>query len=98
MKNTLVFGILSLALLANKCEKSGNEPAVYSGACEGAIEVTTNNLTGLDGCSWVFTLPDSTRLEPVNLNAYLQNPVEGEKVWVSLLPAKNMGSIYEHTL
>jgi hypothetical protein len=93
MKNTLVLGIFSLALLANKCEKIGDESAVYSGACENAVEVTTDNLTGLDGCSWVFTLPDSTRLEPINLDAYLQNPVEGEKVWVSLLPAKNMGSI-----
>ncbi len=93
MKRFVFLSAIVLTFLSNKCEKSGNDPAPYASSCENPVVITTNDLTGLDGCTWVLTLEDGTRLEPINLKTYIPTPVEGEKVWVSLAPAKNMASI-----
>ena len=93
MKKALLLGFISLTLLANTCEKSGNDPAPYTSSCENAVQVTMNNLTGLDGCGWLLTLADGTRLEPINLDSYIATPVEGEKIWASITPRTDLASI-----
>ncbi len=60
MKNlTLIFTII---LFFTACEKDN---MIESKSC--IIEATVRDLTGLDGCGFVFELKDGTRLEPVRL-------------------------------
>ena len=40
---------------------------------ECSVPATLRDLTGLDGCGWVFELSDGTRLEPV-INFYCGTP------------------------
>jgi hypothetical protein len=58
MKKFLALSFLSLAIFA--C--SNDEPAPAS-TCSTAAKV--RDLTGLDGCGFVFELADGSRLEPV---------------------------------
>jgi len=43
-------------------------------ACEGGEILTLVDLTGLDGCGWVFEQSDGKRLEPMNLTDKLPTP------------------------
>ncbi len=43
-------------------------------ACEGGEVLTLVDLTGLDGCNWVFEQSDGKRLEPINLKDKLPTP------------------------
>ncbi len=38
------------------------------------------DFNGLGGCGFVLMLADSTILEPLNLDAYVQMPVDGQSV------------------
>lgn len=69
---------------------------------------TVRNLTGLDGCGWVFELEDGTRLEPVRI-FYCGTPpvpkdvtkdplsdfefIDGKKVFINYESVENAGSI-----
>jgi hypothetical protein len=57
MKNVLAFFIVAFLLI--RCTEATVEPSVCS------IPATVRDLTGLDGCGWVFELEDGTRLEPI---------------------------------
>lgn len=58
MKKT--FGaILLLALVFSACDDN-----LMRVSCEDGISATVRDLTGLDGCGFVFELEDGTRLEP----------------------------------
>jgi hypothetical protein len=47
-------------LLFTRCEEE--QPLVIT--CDNAVLATVKNLTGLDGCGFVFELADGSRLEP----------------------------------
>ena len=51
--------------------------------CSHGVPVKMRNLNGLDGCGWVLELTDGSRLEPINLNTYNLNLVEGKKIYVT---------------
>jgi hypothetical protein len=62
MKNLLPFLLIGLVALACDEEKfDGSVP------CNEGAEATVRDLTGLDGCGFVFELEDGTRLEPLRL-------------------------------
>lgn len=48
----------------------------------GFEEVTLKNLTGLDGCGFVFQKTDHKYLEPFNIGDFLQDYSDGEKYWI----------------
>jgi hypothetical protein len=69
MKNLLLFSLLGLALLACDEEKfDGSVP------CTQGVEATVRDLTGLDGCGFVFELKDGTRLEPYRILLFCGTP------------------------
>lgn len=47
-------------------------------SCPDSVDVKLRNLTGLDGCGWVFELNDGAKLEPVNLSDFQLDLVEGK--------------------
>jgi hypothetical protein len=51
--------------------------------CPNGVPVKMRNLSGLDGCGWVLELTDGSRLEPINLNTYNLNLVEGKKIYIT---------------
>lgn len=51
--------------------------------CPYGVPAKMRNLAGLDGCGWVLELTDGSRLEPINLNTYNLNLVEGKKIYVT---------------
>lgn len=69
----LIFPIL-LALLFTACKPDN--------PCEGE-KVTLRDLSGLDGCTWVFENEAGDRLEPQNLDDHISNPVDGNKYFVT---------------
>ena len=65
MKRVCVFFLL--ALVFNQCNNDDDQARVCS------TPATVRDLTGLDGCGWVFELEDGTRLEPLRM-LYCGNP------------------------
>ena len=62
--------------------------------CPKGVPATLNNLTGLDGCSWVLILENGQKLEPTNLNNFDNIKLEeGKKVFVEYEVKPNMASI-----
>jgi hypothetical protein len=59
MKNLLAFFIIALLLVS--CVETTLEPSTCT------TPATVRDLTGLDGCGWVFELEDGTRLEPIRV-------------------------------
>jgi hypothetical protein len=86
MKTFLSALVLAFALLLMGCEE---EPT--TGKCDNAVFATVRDLTGLDGCGFVFELADGTRLEPYISVAKegLENPLynfqfaDGKTVWIT---------------
>lgn len=54
---------LALLIIVFSCNQDNVEPD--HGNC--GVEATVRDLTGLDGCGFVFELHDGTRLEPIRL-------------------------------
>jgi hypothetical protein len=54
--------LLALLTISISCKK---EEAIKRSGC--AIPATVRDLTGLDGCGFVFELEDGTRLEPLRI-------------------------------
>lgn len=51
-------------------------------SCPGSVDAKLRNLTGLDGCGWVFEFNDGAKLEPVNLSDFELDLVEGKCVYL----------------
>ena len=52
--------------------------------CISLESATLVDLNGLDGCDWVIQLKsDGTRLEPTNLDEFVQSPVTNQSICVS---------------
>lgn len=60
--------------------------------CPDATLVTLTNLTGLGSCSWVLTLSNGERLEPINLSNYPIELVDGKEVYVTYTNADSMSA------
>ena len=65
MKKMLLITSFSLALL--QCTTEDAPEKVICSDCYAGTPATIRDLTGLDGCGFVFELNDSTRLEPVRV-------------------------------
>jgi hypothetical protein len=66
--------LIALTILIQfSCQKEDILPVT------GYEEVTLKNLTGFDGCGFVFQKTDGKYLEPANLNDFLQDYSDGEK-------------------
>jgi hypothetical protein len=64
MKNlTLILSFAFSASLFWSCE----ENKITSISCDQGVLATVKDLTGLDGCGFIFELSDGTRLEPIRL-------------------------------
>jgi len=53
--------LLMSAFLFWRCE----DEKITSASCDDGVVATVKDLTGLDGCGFVFELPDGSRLEPL---------------------------------
>jgi hypothetical protein len=62
MKIRLFFSIAVLLLLVSSCDEE-----IHKTDCNAPVQATVRDLTGLDGCGFVFELQDGTRLEPMRL-------------------------------
>jgi len=63
-------------LLFTGCKNSASAPTnSNSYSCEGGEVLALVDLTGLDGCGWVFEKGNGDRLEPLNLQEKLPSPV-----------------------
>lgn len=60
MKTYLSTFCIVLSLLFISCDEE--QPVVIT--CDNAVLATVKDLTGLDGCGFVFELADGTKLEP----------------------------------
>ena len=61
MKSFIAILCLSVVLLS--CDEDFDS----SVPCTQGVEATVRDLTGLDGCSYVFVLKDGTKLQPLRL-------------------------------
>lgn len=69
--------LIALAILIQfSCQKDDVFPLT------GYEEVTLKNLTGFDGCGFVFQKTDDKYLEPTNIDDFLQDYSDGEKYWI----------------
>jgi hypothetical protein len=75
MKIVTVFITLTI-LIQFSCQKDDVFPLT------GYEEVTLKNLTGFDGCGFVFQKTDDKYLEPTNIDDFLQDYSDGEKYWI----------------
>jgi hypothetical protein len=67
-------GLIALTILIQlSCQKDDIIPIT------GYEEVTLKNLTGFDGCGFVFQKSDQKYLEPANIGDFLQDYSDGEK-------------------
>lgn len=81
MKNIGLLLLTSLVVLS--CSSTKNTANTSSNTskkikCEGGKEVVLSELK-LDGCSWVFTIPDNIRLLPINLEEYIAKPTNNKR-------------------
>jgi len=60
-----------LALIMLACTNEGYNPSV---PCTQGVEATVRDLTGLDGCGFIFELEDGTRLEPQRIMLFCGTP------------------------
>ena len=63
MKQYYSFIVLLSLVLFSACEEEITSPKT----CPTGTMGTVKDLTGLDGCGFVFELPDGTRLQPLRL-------------------------------
>ncbi|HEX7494022.1 MAG TPA: hypothetical protein VF346_07370 [Bacteroidales bacterium] len=80
--------IFLVILFMFSCQKEELLPA------KGYEDVTLKNLTGLDGCGFVFAINNKSKsLEPINLSDFLTNYKDGDKFWLKYKIAEGQGSI-----
>lgn len=86
MKTTRFLPILALVLLIIM-------PGCPADKCPEGENAVLRDLSGLDGCTWVFELEDGQRLEPVNLHQYDLELKDGLEVKIQYAEATDMMSI-----
>lgn len=86
MKKRAIFPLL-LTVLIPSCEKTDFIPLI------GYEDVTLENLTGFDGCGFLFETGNKSYLEPVNLGEFVTNPVAGEEYRLKYRIETNRASI-----
>lgn len=60
----------------------------------GYEDVTLKNLTGFDGCGFVFAVNNKSKsLEPINLSDFITNYNDGDKFWLKYKIAEGQASI-----
>jgi hypothetical protein len=74
MKRYFSFFVLLSLILLSACD----EETSFSKTCNPGTLATVKDLTGLDGCGFVFELTDGTRLEPMRLMFCGTNPLPKE--------------------
>lgn len=84
MKRHLFLPILLIAFILTSCEKENN----YENSQNGILK----NLTDLDGCGWIIQLPDSTKLEPINLDDFDIELKENKSVCIQFHEREDLGS------
>ena len=55
--------------------------------------VTLKDFTGLDGCKWLLITQDNSKLEPVNLNDYIQQPKDGDVYMIEWEEQPDLASV-----
>lgn len=50
--------------------------------CDNAVGAKFKDLTGLDGCGMVIELQDGSKIEPINIDEFDVEPVDGKSIWV----------------
>lgn len=81
---TVVLLLMSAAFIS--CDK------VKEVECVNLQEGILKNLTGLDGCGWIIQLPDSTKLEPINLEDFDVELEADKKVCIRYHERTDLGS------
>lgn len=81
---TVVLLLMSVAFIS--CDK------VKEDECVNLKEGILKNLTGLDGCGWIIQLPDSTKLEPINLEDFDVELEVNKKVCIRYHERNDLGS------
>ncbi|TAL77674.1 MAG: hypothetical protein EPN88_02450 [Bacteroidetes bacterium] len=80
--------IFLIILFIFSCQKEELIPS------KGYEDVTLKNLTGLDGCGFVFATNNKSKsLEPINLGDFLTNYKDGDKFWLKYKIAEGQRSI-----
>lgn len=81
--------VIFLAILfIFSCQKEEVIPA------KGYEDVTLKNLTGLDGCGFVFAINNKNKsLEPINLGDFSNSYKDGDKFWLKYKIASGQASI-----
>ncbi|HEX9253836.1 MAG TPA: hypothetical protein VF870_16430, partial [Ignavibacteriaceae bacterium] len=74
-------------LTVSSCQKYEIFPST------GYEEVTLKNLTGLDGCGFVFQKVDNKYLEATNMKNFINTYVDGQKYWIKYKIASDAASI-----
>lgn len=70
MKTKVLLVFVVTLLLFSSCE----DEQISKADCDAPVSATVRDLTGLDGCGFVFELEDGTRLEPVRLVYFCGTP------------------------
>ncbi len=83
-KHFFILIMLAAALLLAGCPADN---------CPDGDKAVLRDLTGLDGCRWVFELEDGQRLEPINLHEFDIELTDRQKVKISYTEATDMMSI-----
>jgi hypothetical protein len=61
---------------------------------KGYEDVTLKNMTGFDGCGFVFEINNKSKsLEPINLGDFLTSYKDGDKFWLKYKIAEGQASI-----
>lgn len=59
---SLIVGVITVTSLLTACEEH-----VLKVSCDHAVTATVRDLTGLDGCGYIFELTNGTKLEPYRI-------------------------------
>jgi hypothetical protein len=79
--------LILLALYGASCQKDTILPE------SGFEEVTLKNLSGFDGCGFVFALSNNKCLEPSNLSDFVTDLKDGTKYLIKYRVSSNQASI-----
>ena len=74
--NILKLFLAFIILFSFSCQKDEIFPS------SGYEQVTLKNLTGFDGCGFVFQKTDSSYLEPTNKKDFTIEYSDGKKYWI----------------
>ena len=79
--------LLVVAITHQSCEENTEE------LCKNSEAGVLKNLTGFDGCGWIILLPNSTKLEPINLDDFDIELIENKSVCIQYQIKTDFASI-----